>query len=98
MPDENSAMLLKRVRSPQIPVSNLPVRLANRLKALSMTTHSSDEDEPDSPTAHGSEHGIKKTTSNNGGAFAEVVRAALRAKEEAAAAAAAGDSKESKTV
>jgi hypothetical protein len=98
MLDENSAMLLKQVRSPQFQISNFPVRLANRLKALSMTAYSSDEDEEDSPTAHGSEHGIKKTTSSNGGAFAEVVRAALRAKEEEAIAAAAGGSKDSKTV
>jgi hypothetical protein len=71
------------------------------LKALSMTAYSSDEDEPDSPTAHGSEHGIKKANSANGGAFAEVVRAAVRAKEEAAAAASAaagGESKDSKTI
>jgi len=62
-----------------------------------MTTHSSDEDEDDSPTRHASEHGVKKTASANGGAFAEVVRAALRAKEETAATAGTG-SNDSKTV
>jgi hypothetical protein len=67
--------------------SDLLVRLANRLKALTVTGYSSDEDEDDSSTAHGSEHSPKKTHSTNGMAFAEVVRATMRAKEESAAAA-----------
>jgi hypothetical protein len=96
MLDKNSAVLLKLVRSPQFQIPNFAVRLANRLKALSITAYSSDEDEEDSPTAHGSEQGTRKPTSSNGGAFAEVVRAALRAKEEETAA--GGESKDSKTV
>lgn len=67
--------------------SNLPVRLANRLKALSITAYSSDEDD-DSSTAHGSETSPKRGHPTNGMAFAEVVRATMRAKEDAAAPAA----------
>jgi len=57
------------------------IRLTNRLKALSMTQYSSDEDS-DGTTERNSSTSPKKSTSANGGsAFAEVVRATLKAKE-----------------
>jgi len=70
------------------------VRLANRLKALTITNYSSDEEEQKSGTtlrhtSHGSSGSEKRLSpSNSGSAFLEVVRAArLKAEEDAALAA-----------
>jgi len=93
MLDKSSAMLLRPVFVTLFHGSNLPVRLTNRLKALTMTGYSSDEDEDNSSTARGSDTSPKKGYSTNGRAFAEVVRATMRAKEEAAAAAIGAESK-----
>lgn len=78
MPARSSDVLSKLVDPLVIIVVDVIVRLANRLKALSMTTYSSDEDS-DGTTERTSP---KKSPSTNGGsAFAEVVRATLKAKE-----------------
>jgi len=61
----------------------MAVRLANRLKQLTMTNYSSDEDASADDTEHSKRrsHVIKKST--GGAAFASVVRAAqLKAKED----------------
>ena len=62
------------------------VRLANRLKALSMTNHSSDEEDDSQRPV--SRDGHKKKS--NGAAFMEVVRATMNAKKEQEAASAVG--------
>ena len=56
------------------------VRLANRLKALSMTQHSSDEESDTDRSPRFSRSLGKKAPS--GAAFAEVVRATIKAKTE----------------
>jgi hypothetical protein len=61
------------------------VRLANRLKALTMTQYSSDEDE-DTPEGHKTErpasfHSSEKKPFTGATAFAEVVRASMKLKE-----------------
>jgi hypothetical protein len=86
---KNSDMRSKRVSPIKSPTHNL-VRLANRLKALTMTQYSSDEDSENGDRQRPSPAlGEKKPASTNGLAFAEVVRASMKAKEEANAAAAA---------
>jgi len=81
MPAKSSGALSKLVAPLAILVIDIIVRLANRLKALSMTQYSSDEDS-DGTTEKNSSTSPKKSPSTNGGsAFAEVVRATLKAKE-----------------
>ena len=81
MPAKSSGMQSKLVCSIRFAVVDILVRLTNRLKALSMTQYSSDEDS-DGTTERNSSTSPKKSTSANGGsAFAEVVRATLKAKE-----------------
>jgi len=59
--------------------------LANRLKVMSMSAYSSDEDDTESAKRSPQD----KKSPSNGSAFAEVVRATMRAREEEQAAAAA---------
>jgi len=82
MPAKSSGMLSKLVCSILFSVIiDILVRLANRLKALSVSQYSSDE-ECDGSTARASSTSPKKPpTANGGSAFAEVVRATLKAKE-----------------
>lgn len=56
------------------------VRLANRLKALTMTQYSSDEEEDSD--ARPSSSGEKKSATFGGTAFAEVVRARMKLKDD----------------
>jgi hypothetical protein len=56
------------------------VRLANRLKALSVTQHSSDE-ESDSISSRRPQP-LSGTKGGSGAAFAEVVRASIKAKSD----------------
>jgi len=79
MPAKSSDVLSRLVDPFIVPLFDIIVRLANRLKALSMTTYSSDEDSDGTTERNTSP---KKSPSANGGsAFAEVVRATLKAKE-----------------
>ena len=57
-----------------------PVRLANRLKALTIPQYSSDENTED--TNDRQRRTTTRVESGNGAAFAEVVRASMRANEE----------------
>ena len=60
------------------------VRLANRLKSLTMSQHSSDEEEESTESPRPASLGdtpAKKLSTHTGAAFAEVVRATIKAKE-----------------